>query len=88
MVEYFHNENIVLNDIHSDNILITEMLDLYFIDLENSYQSSESPTVGIYNDICLKKWNCIEGKKADCYKVANLMLFLLGRLHSVSYTHL
>ena len=54
MVEYFHKENIVLNDIHSDNILITEMLDLYFIDLENSYQSSESPTVGIYNDICLK----------------------------------
>ena len=81
VVEYFHNENIVLNDIHPDNMMITKMLDLYFIDLENSYQSSESPIVGIYNDICLKKWNCIEGKKADCYKVANLMLFLLGRLH-------
>lgn len=80
LVGYFHQENIVLNDIHPDNIIITNMLELYFVDLENSYLSNESPLVGIYNDICLEKWNYIEGKKADCYKIANLILFLLGRL--------
>ncbi|MER0122988.1 protein kinase family protein [Streptococcus sp. ZJ93] len=81
LVEYFHKHNIVLNDIHAQNFLVTATNQLYFIDLENSYQNVEDNMVGIFHDISLREWNDLDGKVADCHKVGNLLLYLLGRLH-------
>lgn len=80
LVQYFHQHNTILNDIHADNFIKTESNDWYYIDFENSYSSSGENLIGIYNEISLKEWNEINGFKADCYKVGNLLLYLLGRL--------
>lgn len=79
-VAYCHDHGIVLNDIHAHNFIVTKDKNIYFIDLENTYQYETENLVGIYNSICLKKWNAMDGQLADCHKIANLLLFLLGRL--------
>lgn len=79
LVDYFHEHNIILNDIHADNFLVTSE-NIYFIDLETSYKYESKSIVGIYNDISLKTWNSIDGKVADCHKIGNMILYLLGRL--------
>ncbi|MGQ7449368.1 class III lanthionine synthetase LanKC N-terminal domain-containing protein [Streptococcus suis] len=79
-IDYFHKRNIVLNDIHANNFIVSEDNKLYFIDLENSYENENDNLIGIYNEISLKEWNRLDGKLGDCHKLANLILFLLGRL--------
>lgn len=79
-IDYFHKHNIVLNDIHANNFIVSEDNKLYFIDLENSYENENDNLIGIYNEISLKEWNRLDGKLGDCHKLANLLLFLLGRL--------
>ncbi|WP_455906962.1 class III lanthionine synthetase LanKC N-terminal domain-containing protein, partial [Streptococcus equi] len=79
LVDYFHENNIILNDIHADNFLIASN-SIYFIDLEASYEYKKKPIVGIYNNNSLKTWNNIDGKVADCHKVGNMILYLIGRL--------
>lgn len=80
IVEYMHNLDIVLNDIHPDNFILRNKIP-YFIDLGNSYKYKEFPEYGIYNDIALKEWNKIDGKEADIKKVGNLILYCIGKLH-------
>ncbi|MGT2936000.1 class III lanthionine synthetase LanKC N-terminal domain-containing protein [Streptococcus castoreus] len=80
MVRYFHERDIVLHDIHPNNIRVGEDSELYFVDLEHVYNYKENPLVGIYNEISLKKWNTIDGKVSDCHKVGNLLLFVLAKL--------
>lgn len=81
LVDYFHKQNIVLNDIHSDNFIIDSNNNIYFVDLETSYEYKKNkPIVGIYNNNSLKSWNNIDGKVADCHKIGNMILFLIGRL--------
>lgn len=79
LVDYFHENNIILNDIHADNFLMASN-SIYFIDLEASYEYKKKPIVGIYNNNSLKTWNNIDGKVADCHKVGNMILYLIGRL--------
>lgn len=79
-IDYFHKRNIVLNDIHANNFIVSEDNRLHFIDLENSYENENDNLIGIYNEISLKEWNKLNGKLGDCHKFANLLLFLLGRL--------
>ncbi|MGV3011402.1 class III lanthionine synthetase LanKC N-terminal domain-containing protein [Streptococcus thoraltensis] len=79
LVDYFHENNIILNDIHADNFLI-DSNDIYFIDLEASYEYKSNPIVGIYNSNSLKNWNNIDGKVSDCHKIGNMILYLIGRL--------
>lgn len=79
LVKYFHDRDVVLNDIHSENF-IKSSDGLFFVDLENSYKYGDQPNVGLYSIISLKEWNVIDGKRADCHKIGNLILFLLGRL--------
>lgn len=80
LVHQFHQAGVTLNDIHDRNIIRTSTGKLYFIDLENSYYSEADNLVGIYNEISLPEWNSISGQTSDCYKIANLLLHLLGRL--------
>ncbi|TWS95278.1 kinase [Streptococcus sp. sy018] len=80
-VEYFHKQNIIINDIHPNNFIVDKNLKVTFIDLENSYIYDKSPLVGVYSEISLIEWNSLDGKVADCHKIGNLMLYLLGRLH-------
>ena len=80
LVQYFHQHNIVLNDIHADNFIRDKDGNWCFIDLENSYSDVKDNLVGIHNEISLKEWNKVEGRVADCHKVGNLLLYLLGRL--------
>lgn len=79
-IKDFHNEGIVLNDIHPDNFIVNHENRVHFIDLENSYFYKDSPLTGIYSEVALKEWNQRDGKIADCHKVANMFLYLLGRL--------
>lgn len=85
-VRYFHSKNIVLNDIHSDNFIINDKENVVFIDLENSYIGGSTPLVGVYSDIALREWNDVDGFIADCHKVGNLFLYLLGRLQIKDHT--
>ncbi|MFA9413559.1 hypothetical protein ACERC8_02815 [Streptococcus sp. E29BA] len=80
LVAYFHQQNLILHDIHPDNLLIDGAGELYFVDLEYLYQEGDKPLSGIYHDIALKEWNGLDGKVADCHKVANLLLYCLARL--------
>lgn len=79
LVDYFHENNIILNDIHADNFLVNSKK-IYFIDLETSYEYKGKPIVGIYNNNRLKDWNNIDGKVSDCHKIGNMILYLIGRL--------
>lgn len=80
LVKYYHNKNIILNDLHVDNFKQNEK-GLFFIDLGNSYIYNEKPKYGIYNEICLREWNKIDGKIADIKKIGNLVLYTLAKLH-------
>lgn len=80
-VIYLHDNQLVLNDIHPDNFIIDHDGEIYFIDLENAYIYGEKPFVGIESKISLKKWNFVDGKQADFYKLGNTILFMLGRLY-------
>ncbi|MGT2926653.1 class III lanthionine synthetase LanKC N-terminal domain-containing protein [Streptococcus cuniculipharyngis] len=80
-VAFFHQQDIILNDVHPNNFIVGADLRVTFIDLENSYVYDEKPLVGIYSEISPKAWNNLDGKVADCHKVGNLILYLLGRLH-------
>lgn len=80
MVKYFHDRELVLNDIHPGNIKIKDDK-AYFIDLGNSYIYGKNPRYGIYNDICLEEWNKIDGKLADIKKLGNLILYTIAKLH-------
>lgn len=52
-----------------------------FVDLEHSYLSNKSrPQIGIVSETALASWNALDGKQADCKKVARMFLYLLGRL--------
>nr|WP_253896422.1 kinase [Streptococcus gallolyticus] len=79
LVDYFHENNVILNDIHADNFLVNSKK-IYFIDLETSYEYKGKPIVGIYNNNSLKDWNNIDGKVSDCHKIGNMILYLIGRL--------
>lgn len=80
MVDFFHQRNLVLHDIHPNNIIVDKHNELYFVDLEHAYDVGESPLSGIYHEIALKAWNGLEGQVADCHKLANLLLYCLARL--------
>lgn len=80
LVKYYHNKNIILNDLHVDNFKQNEK-GLFFIDLGNSYIYNEKPKYGVYNEICLREWNKIDGKIADIKKIGNLVLYTLAKLH-------
>lgn len=82
LVESFHHHQVVLNDLHANNIIVTPQKELYVVDMENSYfyNKPEENLVGIYNEISLQEWNGVDGYVADCHKIGNLLLFLLGRL--------
>lgn len=80
-VLFFHEQNIILNDIHPNNFIVDTNSKVFFIDLENSYFSDQSPLVGVYSEISLKKWNSEDGFIADCHKIGNLFLYLIGKLH-------
>ncbi|MFU2163366.1 protein kinase domain-containing protein [Streptococcus pluranimalium] len=80
-VLYFHEQNIILNDIHPDNFIVNHNSKITFIDMENSYFLYQSPLVGIYSEIALKQWHLKKGIVADCHKIGNLFLYLFGKLH-------
>lgn len=80
-VASLHTHGLILNDIHPDNFIINADMNVVFIDLENSYLYGERPQVGVFNETSLAKWNNLDGKEADCKKVARMFLYLLGRLH-------
>lgn len=84
IVSQFHDKDIILNDIHPDNFIIDDNFNIKFIDLENSYQYGTKPMVGIYSEISLKEWNQLDGKLADCHKLGNMFLYLMGRLQKNS----
>lgn len=82
MVKYFHDRNIILHDIHPNNILVDDSENLHFVDLEHAYHYQVGrPLSGVYHDVALKKWNQLDGKVADCHKVGNMLLYTLGKLH-------
>ncbi|WP_242237549.1 protein kinase domain-containing protein [Streptococcus acidominimus] len=80
-VNKFHKEGIILNDIHPSNFIISKNFKIYFIDMENSYREHRKPLTGLYSEISLKEWNMLDGKVADCHKIGNMLLYLIGRLH-------
>lgn len=80
-VRNLHKDGIVLNDIHPNNFIISESFKVYFVDMENSYMQHTKPLTGIYSEISLKEWNNIDGKVADCHKIGNMLLYLIGKLH-------
>ncbi|MGT2755888.1 hypothetical protein [Streptococcus ovuberis] len=80
MIQYFHDKDLVLHDIHPNNIRVGDDDELYFIDLEHVYHYQSSPLVGIYNDVSLREWNVIDGKVADCHKIGNMLLYVLAKL--------
>lgn len=79
-LNYFHENDLILNDIHPDNFVVDENNTVSFIDLENSYFYGDKPFVGITSRISLKKWNNLDGKLSDFRKLGNMILFLLARL--------
>lgn len=79
-IMYFHDNQLILNDIHPENFIMDQNGLLHFIDLENSYLEGEKPFVGIESKISLKEWNLLDGKQADFRKLGNMILFLLARL--------
>ncbi len=80
LVNYFHNKDIVLNDIHSNNIIYFDN-EVYFIDFGNSYLYEENQPFSIYNETCLKEWTSIDGKLSDIKKLGNLILYCMAKLH-------
>ncbi|MGT2799473.1 class III lanthionine synthetase LanKC N-terminal domain-containing protein [Streptococcus marmotae] len=80
-VQKLHEIGIVLNDVHPNNFIISENFKVYFIDMENSYMQHQKPLTGVYSEISLKQWNNIDGKVADCHKIGNMLLYLIGKLH-------
>ncbi|MBJ6745128.1 protein kinase family protein [Streptococcus sp. 121] len=79
-VYHFHKQGVILHDIHPSNFIVDNHKEVHFIDFENSYIDGTKPHTGIYSDVSLKNWNRLNGKIADCYKVGNTLLYLLGRL--------
>lgn len=79
LVKNFHNKEIVLNDIHPNNFIVTTS-DVHFVDLENSYTYGTQPLLGIFHAVALQEWNELDGKLADCRKIGNMILYLFGRL--------
>lgn len=79
-IVYYHENDLILNDIHPDNFIVDKEGVLNFIDLENSYFYGEKPFVGVKSRISLESWNFLDGKQADFHKIGNMILFLLGRL--------
>ena len=80
-VQELHKLGLVLNDIHPNNFVIDKNLNVHFIDLENSYFQNDKPLTGVYSEISLKQWNHLEGKVADCHKIGNMLLYLIGKLN-------
>lgn len=86
-VQKFHKTGLVLNDVHPSNFIVSKNSKVYFIDLENSYMQHQKPLTGIYSEISLKQWNTIDGKVADCHKIGNMILYLIGKLHIKEGNH-
>ncbi|HEK9990688.1 kinase [Streptococcus equi] len=80
LIYYFHENDIVLNDIHPDNFIVDFNENIYFVDMEHSYLYGTSPITGIHHDIALREWNSLDGKIADCNKLGNMILFMIARL--------
>lgn len=81
IINEFHKQGVVLNDIHPNNFVIDKHYNVTFIDLENSYLENFTPLLDIHSDISLKEWNQLDGKVSDCHKLGNMMLYLTGKLH-------
>lgn len=80
-VQGLHRLGLVLNDIHPNNFIIDKNSKVYFIDMENSYMQNDKPLTGVYSEISLKQWNHVDGKVADCHKIGNMLLYLIGKLN-------
>ncbi|HEL1039929.1 TPA: kinase, partial [Streptococcus equi subsp. zooepidemicus] len=80
LIYHFHENDIVLNDIHPDNFIVDFNENIYFVDMEHSYLYGASPITGIHHDIALREWNSLDGKIADCNKLGNMILFMIARL--------
>ncbi|MEQ9763583.1 kinase [Streptococcus sp. ZJ151] len=80
LIYHFHENDIVLNDIHPDNFIVDFNENIFFVDMEHSYLYGDSPIIGIHHDIALPEWNSLDGKIADCNKLGNMILFMIARL--------
>lgn len=78
LVSYFHDKNHVIHDIHPDNFRFDEKGELFLIDLEMIYPYGKS-YIPIQSEIALPSWNKLDGKVADCHKVASMILYLAGK---------
>lgn len=81
LIAYFHDQNIIINDLHPNNLIIDVHNDIYLIDLEHCYNQNSSHKCKLSHDIALASWNQLAGKEADCHKFANLILYLFAKLH-------
>lgn len=81
----FHSQGIILHDIHPNNLIVTADFQVVFVDLEHAYYDKNQPLTPIYSEIALAEWNELDGKRADCHKVGNLLLYLIGKLHRKPY---
>lgn len=79
-VQQCHHAELVISDLHTDNFIYTPEEEVYLVDLENSYTYGTKPAFGVYNQVCLKEWNDLDGKQGDIKKIGNLILFSLAKL--------
>jgi hypothetical protein len=75
-----HKQAVILDDIHADNFLIDENLDVHFIDLEFAHKIDEKIKITAKNPgYYLKCWDELDEFSKDLRKTGQLILYLMNQ---------